>query len=288
MPSSRWRQRLRTPALLLAACCAAATHGAEVVVTPEDFAAVGNGIANDWLPIKQALAACSTAVYNATAPAQASCRVIFTKSYLSGPLIINSSRTTLEVVAGATLAMLARSDYETACPQTGCDFITTAQGEEGCRTVYPNPHAPTGGYQVCLSDVTITGGGTIDGGASYDPSSWWLCARLELPNCWRPNLVIVQSVAGFTLQGSGSGSGSLTLKNPPNHHMRLIDCVGSRVSGLTIDSTSSLSLAYLSPSLTPSQAHLLFPGRPLSLLAQRRTIAQTRTGSTSMEALTQC
>lgn len=282
MPSSWRRQRQRTPALLLAACCAAATHGAEVVVTPEDFGAVGNGIANDWLPIKQALAACSTAVYNATAPAQASCRVIFTKSYLSGPLIINSSRTTLEVVAGATLAMLARSDYETACPQTGCDFITTAQGEEGCRTVYPNPHAPTGGYQVCLSDVTITGGGTIDGGASYDPSSWWLCARLELPNCWRPNLVIVQSVAGFTLQGS------LTLKNPPNHHMRLIDSVGSRVSGLTIDSTSSLSLAYLPPSLTPSQAHLLFPGRPLSLLAQRRTIAQTRTGSTSMEALTQC
>ena len=206
--------------LLLTFCCAA-TYSSELIVTPEEFGAVGDGKANDWLPIKKALTKCSTV----TAPH--ACRVRFTKSYLSGPLIINSSRTTLEVEG--TLAMLARSDYETACPQTGCDFITNAEGAEGCRTVFPNPNSPADGYRVCLSDVTITGSGTIDGKANYDPSSWWLCARLELKNCWRPSLSSFTSIAGFTINGS------LTLKNPPNHFMRLNENVRSRVSGLTIN-----------------------------------------------------
>lgn len=243
---------MRTSFCFAMAACCVATYDAELIVTPEDFGALGDGKANDWEPIKQALAACSTAVYNVTAPQ--ACRVIFKKSYLSGPLIINSSRTTLDVAAGATLAMLPRPDYELACPQTGCDFISTAPGEEGCRTVYPNPHAPTSGYPVCLSDVTITGGGTIDGGASYDPSSWWLCARLELKDCWRPNLAIFSSVAGFAL------TGSLTMKDPPNHHMRLISNVGSRVSGLTIDSKSC---ACLPPTPPPLLSHPSFPAGPL-------------------------
>ena len=51
----------------------------EVVVTPEDFGAIGDGKANDWAPIEQALARCSTIVYgNSTAR---SCRVRFSKSY---------------------------------------------------------------------------------------------------------------------------------------------------------------------------------------------------------------
>ena len=174
--------------LLVASCFA--THRAEVVVTPEDFGAIGDGKANDWFPIRQALAACSSVVYNDTAPQP--CRVLFSKSYLSGPLTINSSRTTLDVAVGATLGMLPRPDYEIACPQTGCTFISTSPSpdkpsKEGCRTVYPNPHAPTNGYKVCLSDVTLTGGGTIDGGSTWDPSSWWLCGRLDLP-CWRPKM----------------------------------------------------------------------------------------------------
>jgi hypothetical protein len=223
LPVSPWQ---RTTGLLLAACCII-PHHAEVIITPEEFGAVGDGKANDWVPIKQALAVCSAAVYNVTAPRR--CRVRFLKSYLSGPLIINSSRTTLDVVTRAKLAMLPRPEYETVCPQTGCDFISTAPGEEGCRTMFPNPNAPKSGYKVCLSDVTITGDGTIDGGANYDPSSWWLCARLELKNCWRPNLAYFSSVAGFTINGS------LTFKDAANHFIRLYGNVGSRVSGLTIN-----------------------------------------------------
>ena len=118
--------------------------------------------------LQQALAACSAVVYNgtnSTAVPGRHCRVRFTRTYLSGPLIINSSRTMLDVASGAVLRMLPRADYEKACPQTGCVFISTATGPEGCRTVYPNPNAPADGYRVCLSDVSLTGSGVIDGNA---------------------------------------------------------------------------------------------------------------------------
>jgi polygalacturonase len=220
---------------LLAACCVA-THLAEIVVTPEEFGAVGDGKANDWVPIQQALAACSAVVYNATAPQQP-CRVLFSKSYLSGPLIINSSRTTLDVATGATLGMLPRADYEIACPQKSCTFISTGPnpdepGKEGCRTVYPNPHAPTNGYTVCLSDVTLTGGGTIDGGSTWDPNSWWLCGRLNLP-CWRPKMSYFGYIERFTF------SGSLTFSKPPTGSLRSYGNIGTRISGLTINAPYS-------------------------------------------------
>jgi len=207
--------------LLLSAVCRA-----ELVVTPEMFGAVGDGTSNDWLPIQRALAACSVAVYGSTTPSP-SCRILFTKRYVSGPLVLNSSRTTLEVATGATLAMLAKPEYEKACPQTGCPFIMTAPGAEGCRTVHPNPHAPADAYQVCLSDVAVTGGGTIDGSATWEPSSWWLCARFDL-SCWRPKLTYFERILGLTIDGS------LTLKNAPTGFVRLHGNVGVRVSGLTI------------------------------------------------------
>ena len=231
--------------LLAAACCAPglaqagrqdardAPSGSELLVTPERFGAVGDGAANDWVPVQRALAACAAAIYNATAPHR-SCRVLFSKTYLSGPLTINSSHTTLDVSTGATLAMLPRKDYEAACPQRNCPFISTAPGPEGCRTSYPNPHAPTDGYLTCLSDVTMTGGGTIDGGATWDPSSWWLCARLVL-NCWRPKLTYFVNVTGLTVNGS------LTMRNAPTGFVRLYGNVRTRISGLR------LSAPYLTP-----------------------------------------
>jgi len=204
----------------------AAAHRSEVVVTPEMFGAVGDGKANDWLPVKQALAACHKAVYSRR---PRSCRVLFAHTYLSGPRVLNSSHTALEVVTGATLAMLSKPEYEKACPQLGCQFISTLTSvEEGCRTVYPNPNRPADGYPVCLRDLTITGGGTIDGGANWEPSSWWLCSRLQL-NCWRPQLTHFANVSGLTINGT------LTFKNAPTGFIRLEGNVGTRVSGIRID-----------------------------------------------------
>ena len=213
----------------------AAACRAEVMVTPEDFGAVGDGRANDWVPIQRALARCFAVVYNTTTPQP--CRVRFSKSYLSGPLVVNSSHTTLDVAAGATLGMLPRPEYEAACPQTGCTFISvgpnpTMPGEEGCRTVHPNPHAPADGYIVCLSNLALTGGGVIDGGSTWATDSWWLCSRFDLP-CWRPKMTEFSYVQGFTVDGA------LTFRNAPTGFMRLNSNVGTRVSGLTLSAPYS-------------------------------------------------
>ena len=55
-------RRLQLLAKLLAGTCCIAAHLAEILVTPEQFGAVGNGKANDWVPIQRALAACIAVV----------------------------------------------------------------------------------------------------------------------------------------------------------------------------------------------------------------------------------
>ena len=232
------RLPLLLPTVLLLLGPTPATAFDELVVTPEMFGAVGDGKANDWRPIQLALMACTAAVYNSSTTIHRSCRVRFTRSYLSGPLLVNSSWTTLEITAGAMLKMLPKPSYIVACPQKGCPFITAGDGAEGCRTIYPNPHAPEQGYEVCLERVTITGSGTISGGATWSPSSWWLCARTfnTSPNCWRPSFLTFQRVLGLTINGS------LTLTDSPAHFIRLSgNNVNAHVSGVT------LNASYFSP-----------------------------------------
>ena len=203
----------------------------KLVLTPEQFGAIGDGKANDWLPITQALTACSTAVYNTSSTT--SCLILFTQTYLSGPLVINSSNTTLQINTGATLRMLPKADYLKTCPQTDCMFISTpaeGQGPEPCRTIYPNTHMPQDGYNVCLSGITVTGGGTVDGNSDWNPKSWWLCARLSpLTTCgWRPILQLYQYVEGLAVS-------DLRYINPPTGFMRLYGNVNTRVSGIILN-----------------------------------------------------
>jgi hypothetical protein len=133
----------------------------ELLVTPEDFGAVGDGMHNDWEPIKRALAACSEQEQAQGKPTP--CRVVFGSNahYLTGPLVVNSSSTTLEI--NGLLAMLPKARFcaASACKGDGVPgaFITNAPGIDGCRTI--TPPGALGGYEVCLSDITITGTGTV-------------------------------------------------------------------------------------------------------------------------------
>ena len=202
-----------------------------IVVTPEEFGAVGNGIANDWWPIVHALQACTNAVYSSPASSPNSCKIVFTQTYLSGPLALNSSNTTLQLNTGATLRMLPRKAYLAACPTGGCPLVSTpaiGQGPEPCRNIHPNPHLPQESYTVCLSNITITGGGIIDGNSDWNPNSWWLCARLQLPTCGRrPELLLFQYVERLTVS-------ELRCTDPPTGFMRLHGNVHARVSGLEL------------------------------------------------------
>ena len=182
----RWSLVLFTAAATAAnaANAAAAAPLGEVVVTPEQFGAVGDGQTNDWAPISAALAVCSFAA--------APCRIVFGGSYLSGPLVINSSATTLEI--DGELAMLDRASYCAASPAS-CEgtlagaFISTAPGADGCRVAAP-AGAPAGGYLVCHSDVALRGEGAI---VATAPEAWWVpCKRLG--SCWRPHLLVLDAV----------------------------------------------------------------------------------------------
>ena len=107
----------------------------EYVTTPEAFGAKGDAKANDWQPIKSALASCVAAEAQ-----NRSCRVLFRSSYRTGPIVVNTSRTTLDVAPGATLSMLPRHQYCKVTPCKGAGtlpFISTAPGAAGCRTVTP-------------------------------------------------------------------------------------------------------------------------------------------------------
>ena len=208
-------------ALLLVTATARTT---ELVVTPETFGAAGDGVENDWLPIKEALAVCAS-------QSQA-CRVVFNHSYLSGPLVINSSGTTLEI--NGHLAMLPKQKY---CEVASCSapFITNAPGADSCRTITP-VGAPEGGYKVCLRDIRMTGGGTVSsGGDVLHGWAWWGCDRpIPLPNCQRPGLLSLSEIEGLTVD-------NLTLLNSPNHNLRLEGIVGARIQRLRV------SAPYLSP-----------------------------------------
>lgn len=198
----------------------AAANG-EQIVTPEDYGASGDGKSNDWFPIQQALAACaSRPSYSNT-----TCRVVFAHNYRSGPLVLNSSSTTLEI--NGHLSMLPKKEYCQASPDScagklGEAFISNAQGPEGCRDV-------AGGYKVCLSNVAVTGTGVISSGATVmEGLAWWSCARpIPFPNCWRPHLLVLSQIEGVRING-------VTLLNAPNHNIEVQGNVHTRLQGLKI------------------------------------------------------
>lgn len=106
--------------------------------TPEQFGAVGDGKANDWEPLKSAFAACASADLK---PRQR-CRILLEKDYLTAPLVISSSYTTLEITG--SLAMLP---HEEMCKLVNCGddpskgdvpgaFISNYAGD--CENVVPD------------------------------------------------------------------------------------------------------------------------------------------------------
>ena len=202
-----------------------ASTAQELLITPEHFGAAGDGVTNDWLPIKQALAACASHSQG--------CRVVFNNSYLSGPLVVNSSATTLEIKGH--LAMLPKSAYCKLDPSCRAPLISNSPGADGCRMIAP-AGSPAGGYRVCLRDVHLTGGGTVSsGGSLLDGWAWWDCARpIPLPNCPRPDLISFSEIEGLTID-------NLSLLNSPNHNLRVQGVVGTRIRRLQV------SAPYISP-----------------------------------------
>mmetsp|Transcript_4097 Transcript_4097/g.7914 ORF Transcript_4097/g.7914 Transcript_4097/m.7914 type:complete len:412 (+) Transcript_4097:67-1302(+) len=173
--------------------------GSSLTTTPEQFGAVGDGTTNDWEPIQKAVASCT---------GHSTCRVVFAKRYLSGNIVVNSSGVTLDVQG--ELMMLPKKEY----PSFGGGFISNSQGDpSSCKQVH--------GIKVCLSDVTITGGGVI---ATTSAWEWWLC---KVTGCGRPHLVTFSNVLGVKIF-------DINFRHSANHNIEVNDCVNVRVDNINI------------------------------------------------------
>ena len=164
------------------------TTATAYITTPEAFGAVGDGKANDWKPIQLALASC-------TKSTDGYCRIDFTKTYLSGQVLIRTSNTTLNVTG--SLLMLPKDTYG-------------------------NPPGAFVGNAGSITNVHLTGGGTI--GNHVLVWKWWAC---KVTGCYRPELIVFTQVVGVRID-------NLHLRNPPNHFIEVVDCTNVRVNNMNI------------------------------------------------------
>ena len=134
--------------------------------------------------------------------------------YLSQPITIRT-KTTVLLDAGATLlASTNQSDFmktpgDWLKAKSGGDFIPLIAGKN-------------------LTDVTLTGQGTIDGNGA----AWWEeaeKARIEKPGFTlpRPNLIVLNRCKNVRLE-------NLTLQNSPKFHFVPTECTGVVISNVTI------------------------------------------------------
>lgn len=192
---------MKIAALILSLCLPSGAATFNV----RDFGATGDGKTFDTVAIQKALDACESSGGVVQFPAG---------TYLSQPLRLHA-KTTVQLDAGATLQastnqmdfMKTPGDWLKA--KGGGDFIPFIGGKD-------------------LTDVTLTGGGVIDGGGSV----WWgeaekarqIKSGFTLP---RPNLIVLERCKNVHLE-------NLTLQNSPKFHFVPSDCDNVVVSNVTI------------------------------------------------------
>jgi polygalacturonase len=189
-------------------CAETAANKLAKVFDVRQFGAKGDGKTLDTAAIQKALDECGKAGGGTVRfPAG---------TYLSKPISLHS-KTTLQLDEGATLK--ATDDVQ--------DFLRPGVTWEGWESVKKNVFtAFVSGNN--LTDVTITGKGTIDGSGER----WWVpaeAARQKTPGYTlpRPNLIVLTGCENVRLE-------NITLQNSPKFHFMPIDCNGVVVSNVTV------------------------------------------------------
>ena len=171
-----------------------------LVSSPLDFGATGDGITLDTLAFQTAIDSCAGhgggTVY---VPAG---------RYLIGTLFFRSNLT-LHLDAGATLIG----------SQNLTDYPVTSNRWEGMEQM---TYAPLmAGYD--LENITITGRGAIDGQGSF----WWQAFREKALAFPRPRLIGFADCMNVLIEG-------VTLKNSPAWTVNPVRCQNVNINGLTI------------------------------------------------------
>jgi polygalacturonase len=169
---------------------------AATLCSVRSFGATGNGTTNDTAALQRAINACTG---GGTAELTAG-------RYLSGPLNLPGN-ITLQIDSGATLlASQNAADY----PASGSHLTPLLQANR-------------------VSNVTITGGGTIDG----QGAPWWALINQEkaagAPLSPRPAMIDLESVTTANING-------ITVRNAPNGHITMKAASHVTIDKITISS----------------------------------------------------
>lgn len=150
-----------------------------------DYGAIGDGETNDQLAIQKAIDACK----------ETGGTVLFQKgNFLTGQLVLGSDMT-LEIDSTATVLGI-QSDEETAYPHHLIETVYPNRMLEDCqrRLIYGNK----------VRNVTITGGGTINGQGDYEP---WMNVKKLGTEKDRPSILAFVGSKNITVS-------NITLINP--------------------------------------------------------------------------
>ena len=151
------------------------TNNITSIVNITNFGAVSSTTLTNTTAIQAAI--------NAAATTNGGCTVeIPVGTFMSGPLTLKSG-INLQVDSGATLKMLAKSNW---------------------------PSSTTFIMGSSIHDVEISGSGTIDGNAHFGSSDWW---GPPVPSS-RPNFIQFTSSSRILIQ-------DVTLQNPPTFHIMI-------------------------------------------------------------------
>jgi polygalacturonase len=167
---------------------------AAAVFRPQAYGAKGDGKHNDTAAVLAAVAACEACAV----AGQGGCSLLFEGgSFLTGPIVL-PSHSTITVAAGATLMAAPMGQWRAAGWTAGA--LLSGRG---------------------LTNVTLTGGGTIDGNGA----AWWGVTHDDLH--YRPGLMIVSGATDLFVE-------DILFLNSPNHNIEVSDSTHVRVRGLRV------------------------------------------------------
>ena len=178
-------------AAALAAISGAASGGG--VFRPQAYGAKADGKHNDTAAVLAAVTACGLASTKG-----GGCSLLFSGgSFLTGPFTL-PSHSVVTVAAGATL-LAAPMEQWNAAGWTATALLTG----EG------------------LTNVTLTGNGTIDGNGA----AWWAVTKDD--RHYRPGLIVLSGTNGLVIE-------DVLLQNSPNHNIELEESTHVRVRRLRV------------------------------------------------------